>query len=193
MLGLRYYRATKSRARGAAFCSYKYLGGRQDTIRNEGTQMWFASQSPYRQNAHIKPNATANVSDAQTSNASVFFPKLIWRLSFPVRWFHESRFRAMVLEIRNLHLRIAALRRVPSPHLGTTLYSASRDRSMGNFVEESKYQRACREHIQELRENHRWVCLLDLEIAAQMHRRGALWARDTFGNGIGNTERPSSS
>lgn len=120
---------------------------------------------------------------------SALSPKLVWRLLSPVRWFHESKFRVVLLEIRNLPLRITAACQVPSPHLGTTLYSASRDRSMGNFVEESKYQHVCREHIQELRENHRWVCLLDLEIAAQMHRQGALWARDTFGNGTDSTKQ----
>ena len=86
--------------------------------------------------------------------------------------------RIVVLEIRSFPLRIVAAIRTPFLQLGNTLYSASRDRSMGTFEEERKYQRVCSASIKELRRNHPWVGPLDLEIAAQMHRQGALWAFD---------------
>jgi hypothetical protein len=64
---------------------------------------------------------------------------------------------------------------------------------MGNFDQESKYQDVCTRYIQELQGKLLWIGLLDLEIVAQAHRAGALWALDTLGNETHSTEqiRPS--
>lgn len=64
---------------------------------------------------------------------------------------------------------------------------------MGNFHQESKYQDACTQYIQELQERVQWVGVLDLEIVAQAHRAGALWVRDTFDSKIDNPEQVQSS
>jgi hypothetical protein len=76
---------------------------------------------------------------------------------------------------------------------GVTIWSARRDRSMGNWDRESKYQADCTRYIQELQEKLPWVGALDLNIVAQGHRAGALWALDTLRSEIHNTEqiRPS--
>jgi hypothetical protein len=60
---------------------------------------------------------------------------------------------------------------------------------MGNFDQESKYQGVCTRYIQELQEKLLWIEVLDLEIVAQPHRAGALWARDILGNETHSTEQ----
>lgn len=104
-------------------------------------------------------------------------------------WFRRSTLRVVVLEIRCFPLRMIACVTTPFLRHGTTIYAANRDRSMGSFDEERKYQRACTLHIQELQGNHPWVGPLDLEIVAQAHRQGALWVRDNYGIGIESTEQ----
>jgi hypothetical protein len=126
------------------------------------------------------------------TTANEFYERLA-RVSVPIakfariplslaQWFQHSTLRIVALEIRNFPLRIAAVINTPYLRMGNTLFSASRDRSMGNFVQESKYQRVCSASIQALRDNHPWAGPLDLEIAAQMHRQGALWAFDNPGH-----------
>ncbi len=96
----------------------------------------------------------------------------------PLRWYRQSTLRIVALEISTFHLRIVAAINTPSLRLGRTLYSPQRDRSMGNLDEESRYERICSASIRALQDNHPWVGPLDLEIATQMHRQGALWAFD---------------
>lgn len=72
---------------------------------------------------------------------------------------------------------------------GVTIWSAQRDRTVGNWDRESKYQSDYTRYIQELQEKFPWVGALDLNIVAQGHRARALWMLDTLGNGIRSTER----
>jgi hypothetical protein len=101
-----------------------------------------------------------------------------------LRLYRQSRIRLAVLEIRGFPLRIAVSCGNPLLRYGNTLYSPNRDRSMGTFEEENRYSRACMNHIQELERDHHWVASLDLELAAQSHRAGALWAMDNFCSGM---------
>jgi hypothetical protein len=107
-----------------------------------------------------------------------------------ILWFYRSTLRVLALEIRCFPLRIAAC--VTNPDVqqgGVTIWSARRDRSMGNWGQESKYQAVCTRYIQELQEKLPWAGVLDLNIVAQGHRAGALWALGTLGNGTHSTEQ----
>jgi hypothetical protein len=126
----------------------------------------------------VQPKTNASVLNAHPGHVNRFLAKFSRRILSLLQWYHRSTLRIVALEIRNFPLRIVATIRTPYLRLGNTLFSASRDRSMGNFEDENKYQHVCSASIKELRGNHPWVGPLDLEIAAQMHRRGALWAFD---------------
>jgi hypothetical protein len=105
-------------------------------------------------------------------------------------WFYHSTLRVLALEILHFPLRMSAC--VTNPDVergGVTIWSAQRDRSVGNWDQESKYQSDCTRYIQELQEKFPWVGALDLNIVAQGHRAGALWALDTLGNGTHSTEQ----
>jgi hypothetical protein len=115
-------------------------------------------------------------------SASSGLAKLLYRLSGPRRWWQGSISRIVVQEIGGFPLRILAALRTPHLRFGYTLLSHSENHSMEklNFLEQSKYVRTCRNDMQRLQENHQWVGLLDLQIAAQAHRAGASWAIDNF-------------
>jgi hypothetical protein len=100
-------------------------------------------------------------------------------VSSPLRWYRQSMLRIVVLEIQSFPLRIVAAINTPPLRLGRTLFDLRKDCSMGNFDEENRYERICSASIRELQGNHPWVGPLDLEIATQMHRQGALWAFDS--------------
>jgi hypothetical protein len=111
-----------------------------------------------------------------------------------VQWFSHSLLRVLALEILHLPLRMSeCVTNADVEQGGVTIWSARRDRSMGNWDRESKYQADCTRYIQELQEKLPWVGALDLNIVAQGHRAGALWALDTLRSEIHNTEqiRPS--
>ena len=126
----------------------------------------------------FKDETTANISNVRLVRANDPRAKISRLVLSLLQWYLRSTLRIVALEICSFPLRIVAAIRTPYLRLGSTLFSANRDRSMGNFVEERKYQHACSASIRELQDNHRWVGPLDLEIAAQMHRQGALWAID---------------
>ena len=106
------------------------------------------------------------------------------------QWFSHSTLRVLALEILHFPLRMSACATNPDVQQGAvTIWSARRDRSIGNWNQESKYQDACTRYIQELQEKLPWVGALDLNIVAQGHRAGALWALDTLGNEIRSTEQ----
>lgn len=111
-----------------------------------------------------------------------------------VQWFSHSLLRVLALEILHLPRRMSEC--VTNPDVergGVTIWSAHRDRTVGNWDRESKYQSDCTQYIQDLQEKLPWVGALDLNIVAQGHRAGALWMLDTLGNGIHSTEQTQSS
>lgn len=106
------------------------------------------------------------------------------------QWFSQSLLRVLALEILHFPRRMSAC--VTNPDVqqgGVTIWSAQRDRTVGNWDQESKYQSDCTRYIQELQEKFPWVGALDLNIVAQGHRAGALWMLDTLSNGIRSTEQ----
>jgi hypothetical protein len=134
----------------------------------------------------VKPKAKRRGDLRDTLNDLRSTPSRI-RISL-VRWFRQSTLRVLVLEILHFPLRMSACVTTPYIRRGVTIFAANRDRSMGNLAQESKYQDACTRYIQELMEKLPWAVALDLEVAAQAHRAGALWIRDTLGNETHSTE-----
>jgi hypothetical protein len=129
----------------------------------------------------LKNASTAKELNVQRGTANALQSKFLRVRSSLLRWFRQSRLRLTVLEIRCFPLRIVASINAQSLRYGNTTYAANRDRSMGSFAAESTHQRECIRHMEALRRNHHWVGPLDLEIAAQSHREGALWAIDNHG------------
>jgi hypothetical protein len=160
----------------------------QRALGNEGTPVQFASQA-----ANHQTDATAKESRAQRGIASAPRSKVL-RVRFSLlRSFRQSNLRLVALEIRCFPLRILESLRDPWLRYGNTVYAANRDRSMGNFEEENRYSRVCTEYTQELQDGHRWMTPLDLVLAAQSHRAGAIWALDTFGKGTQDIKHVQSS
>jgi hypothetical protein len=139
----------------------------------------------------VQPHSfsTAKELNVQKGIANALQSKFQRYLFSLLQRFRQSTLRLVVLEILYFPRRIAAVITDPWLRYGNTLYVPSRDRSIGNLAEENTHSRACIYRIQELERTHRWVGPLDLEIAAQMHRQGALWALDTFGKGKQSTEQ----
>ncbi len=110
------------------------------------------------------------------------------------QWFAHSLLRVLALEILHFFLRMSEC--VTNPDVergGVTIWCAQRDRTVGNWDRESKYQSDCTQYIRELQEKFPWIGALDLNIVAQGHRAGALWMLDTLGNGTHSTEQIQSS
>lgn len=111
-----------------------------------------------------------------------------------VPWFYHSLLRVLALEILHFPLRMSEC--VTNPDVergGVTIWCARRDRTVGNWDRESKYQSACTQYIRELQEKFPWVGALDQNIVAQGHRAGALWMLDTLGNEIHSIQQIQSS
>jgi hypothetical protein len=104
-----------------------------------------------------------------------------------LRWFLQSKLRLLALEIRSVFPRIAACLTIPLLQYGNTLYEPSLG-SMGSPEDENRYTRACMAHIQELRREYPWASPVDVELAAQSHQAGAIWALRNFGKGTRDTE-----
>jgi hypothetical protein len=134
----------------------------------------------------VKPKAKRRDVLRDTLNGLLSTPSRL--RTFLVLWYRQSTLRILALEILRFPLRMSACVTTPYIRRGVTIYAARRDRSMGNLVQESKYQDACTRYIQELMEKLPWAVALDLEVAAQAHRAGALWVRDTLDNETHNTE-----
>jgi hypothetical protein len=136
---------------------------------------------------------TANGYDVDwgTPNA----PRSTWQrfLAFLYRGYRLSTLRLVVIEIRCFPLRIAAATKEPLLRYGNTFHSYQWDDGIGNLDEESKYRRACICRIQELQASHPWVGPIDLDLALYMHRKGALWALDTYGKRTQSTQQTQAS
>jgi hypothetical protein len=124
----------------------------------------------------VEPVASEGIWNVRAGSASSPRAKFLYRMCAPLRWYRVSTLRIVALEIRAFPLRIAAALRTPSLRLGNTVFSPLWGRSMATQVEENKLLQSCIVDIQELQSRQRWIGPLDLEICAEMHRRGALSA-----------------
>ena len=141
-----------------------------------------------------KPDETANGFDVDWGTPSAPQSTLRRFLASLLRGYRLSTLIKLVVnEIRCFPLRIAAVLDDPLLRYGYTTHSYQWDDGIGNLDDESKYRHVCKSRIQELQASHPWAGPIDLNLALYMHRRGALWALHTYGNGIQNTQRIQSS
>jgi hypothetical protein len=120
----------------------------------------------------------ALVSNVPPGSASRPIPRLLYRLSAPLRWWRRSIVRIMAGEVYRLFLRMKVILRTPSLRLGPSLPLSPKGHSLENFGSGSNFLRACSESMLCLRKESSWIGNLDLQMAAQAFRQGASWAID---------------
>src|SRR5260221_1333823 len=116
-----------------------------------------------------EPCVRSRIADNPNSSFRVPWPSLL-------RSWRSSLSRTIAMELCNLPRRIAAILHASHLRFGPQIPVNMLGHIPGSLASVSSFALACNEDIQQLRALYPWSGPLDLQVAAEAYRRGALWA-----------------